>query len=475
MTAIRLLAENHHRLDLTGKHVLFHVPTSGLFELDEVGGAVLDTFQQMGETEPEDLYLALQDRFERVEVEETVEEFLSLDILGCPTEGADTKTLDIENYPLSTMALNVNTGCNLSCSYCYKEDIQAPSDGKKMEAETAFKSVELLLKQATERDRVNVVFFGGEPLTNMELIRAVVDYAEDAVEKVGKTVDFSLTTNATLLSDDLIDYFQSHRFGLTISMDGPKAMHDKNRLTVGGQGTYDVVSAKVKNLLARYEARPVGARVTLTAGVTDVEAIHHHLKYELGFFEVGFAPVTSDTGAFALNEAELAEAFAGMKRLGEDYVEGAIEGRNNGFSNMHQVVTDIVEGTRKVLPCGAGVGMLATDAEGDLHLCHRFVGSRQTTYGNVDSGIDGGNLSHFLKSTVERRSTDCGSCRIRNICAGGCYHESYARHGDASAATHHYCETLREWVDFGIEAYARIQNGNPGFFSRHIEPRRALS
>ncbi len=475
MTAIRLIPENLHRLDLAGKHVLFHVPTSGLFELDEVGGAVLDSFQQMGETEPEALYLALQDRFQRTQVEETVEEFLSLNILGCPSEGSDAKTLEIDNYPLSTMALNVNTGCNLSCSYCYKEDLEAPIDGKKMDAKTAFKSVDLLIRQAAERNRVNVVFFGGEPLTNMELIRAVVDYAETACQKAGKTVDFSLTTNATLLSDELIDFFQSHRFGLTISMDGPKALHDKNRRTVGGQGTYDVVSAKVKNLLARYTARPVGARVTLTAGVTDVEAIHHHLKDELGFFEVGFAPVTADGDVFALNDEELATVFAGMKRLGEDYITGALAGRNNGFSNMHQVVTDMVEGTRKVLPCGAGVGMLATDADGDLHLCHRFVGSKQTTYGNIDTGIDGENLSDFLKSTVERRSTDCGSCRIRNLCAGGCYHESYARHGDASAATHHYCETLRDWVDFGIEAYARIQNGNPGFFSRHIEPRRAMS
>lgn len=475
MTAISLLPENHHRLDLAGKHVLFHVPTSGLFELDEVGGAVLDIFQQFEEAEPEALYRALEGRFERRDVEDTIEEFVSLNILGCPSDGVEAKTLEIENYPLSTMALNVNTGCNLSCSYCYKEDLESPSNGKKMEAATAFKSVDLLLKQAADRDRVNVVFFGGEPLTNMELIKAVVDYAEEASAKVGKKVDFSLTTNATLLSDELIDYFQAHRFGLTISMDGPKALHDKNRRTVGGRGTYDVVSEKVKNLLDRYTARPVGARVTLTAGVTDVEAIHHHLKNELGFFEVGFAPVTADDDAFALNEEELAEVFAGMKRLGEDYITGAIEGRNNGFGNMHQVVTDIVEGTRKVLPCGAGVGMLATDAEGDLHLCHRFVGSNQSTYGNVETGIDDESLSGFLKSTVESRSTGCGTCRIRNICAGGCYHESYARHGDATVATHHYCETLRDWVDFGIEAYARIQNGNPGFFSRHIEPRRTMS
>ena len=61
-------------------------------------------------------------------------------------------------------------------------------------------------------------------------------------------------------------------------------------------------------LLERYRSRPVGARVTLTPGVTDVIAIHRHLKHELGFFEAGFSPVTAgDTEIFNLNEAELAD------------------------------------------------------------------------------------------------------------------------------------------------------------------------
>ena len=49
------------------------------------------------------------------------------------------------------MVLNVNTGCNLSCTYCYKEDLDKPSAGKKMSIATAEASVEMLLK---ERERM---------------------------------------------------------------------------------------------------------------------------------------------------------------------------------------------------------------------------------------------------------------------------------------------------------------------------------
>lgn len=476
MTGLHLVPENMHEVRLDGRQLLFHVPTTSLFEMDEVAGDVLGLFREKATVTAEDM----RDRFDGVHeperLAETLSEFKDLQIVR--DVGLDIPSpapVKINDYPISTMVLNVNTGCNLSCTYCYKEDLTSPDKGERMDFQTAADAFELLLKEAAARDRVNLVFFGGEPLSNMKLIRAVTEYAERRAAEEGKTVDLSLTTNATLLTDDLIEWFDAHRFGLTISMDGPKALHDLNRKTVGGKGTYDVVSGKVRKLLERYRSRPVGARVTLTPGVTDVIAIHRHLKHELGFFEVGFSPVTAgDTEIFNLNETELAEVFAGMKALGRDYLDSALKGENNGFSNMHQLMTDLVEGTRKSLPCGAGLGMLAVDNEGDLNLCHRFTGSDLPTFGNVTDGIDKPNLGAFLEGMLDRSDRSCRTCRIRNICSGGCYHESYARYGDPAHPVYHYCDILRDWVDFGIEVYTRIMNENPEFFTKHIEPRRAL-
>jgi uncharacterized protein len=343
-----------------------------------------------------------------------------------------------------------------------------------MAFETAAQSFELLLAEAKERKRVNLVFFGGEPLSNMPLIRQVIDHAERRGAEVGKTVDFSLTTNATLLTEELVEYFSAHRVGITVSMDGPKALHDRNRKTIGGKGTYDVVAKKARMLLAGHKTRPVGARVTLTRGTTDVVTIHRHLRDEIGFFEVGFAPVTAgDIGTFNLGEDELAEVFCGMKALGLEYRDEALAGRNNGFANMHQLMTDLAEGTRKSLPCGAGLGMLAVDKDGGLNLCHRFTGSSLPTFGNVADGIDKPRLGAFLEEAQDRSARPCATCRIRNLCSGGCYHERYARYGDPMHPVAHYCELMRDWIDFGIDVYTRIMAGNPGFFERHVAPRRA--
>ena len=474
MAGLRLATHNAHEVEVDGRRILFHVPTTSLFELDEVAAGVLDLFRERDEISAEDVRRRFDGRIEPDRVVETLEELLDLEVVSNGTSRpANRPPVPVQSYPISTLVLNVNTGCNLSCSYCYKEDLATPDKGRKMAFETAARSFELLLEEAKERRRVNLVFFGGEPLSNMPLIRDVVGYAERRAAEESKTVDFSLTTNGTLLSEPLVDWLAEHRVGVTVSMDGPRALHDRNRKTVGGKGTYDVVAAKARMLLERHRTRPVGARVTLTRGVTDVALIHRHLRDEIGFFEVGFAPVTSgDISAFNLSEAELEEVFDGMKALGLDYRDQALSGRNNGFANMHQLMTDLAEGTRKALPCGAGLGMLAVDKDGGLNLCHRFTGSSLPTFGDIDTGIDKQRLGAFLEDAQDRSGRPCETCRIRNLCSGGCYHERYARYGDPMHPVAHYCELMRDWIDFGIQVYSKIQAGNPGFFAEHVRPRR---
>jgi len=343
-----------------------------------------------------------------------------------------------------------------------------------MDFDTAVQSIEMLINESPNQERYNVVFFGGEPLSNFALIQRVIDYAEKRFQELGKKVDFSMTTNATLLDEKTIDYLNAHRVGIAVSMDGPKAYHDRNRITVGGQGTYDTVEKKVGLLLGKYNSRPIGARVTLTTGVTDVVAIWDHLFNVIGFSEVGFAPVTSgDIAAYNLQPEELSEVFSGMKQLGKRYLDAALENRNIGFSNMHQLITDLHEGNNKALPCGAGVGMVAVDHEGGVNLCHRFTGSELPLLGTVTEGINKPQINEFLNKRLDKTDTGCATCRIRNLCAGGCYHESYARYGDPVHPTYHYCDLMRDWVDFGIRVYSTIMEKNPGFYDRYLAGRRA--
>src|SRR5206468_6686760 len=135
-------------------------------------------------------------------------------------------------------------------------------------------------------------FFGGETLLNFPVLRSTVAYGRRRAAEVGKSIDFSLTTNATLLRPEIIAFLVDNDIGVTISIDGPREMQDKFRVFHNGTGSYDVVAPKIKELLKRHRSRPIGARVTLTSETIDVTRIYRHLTEELGFWEVGFAPVT---------------------------------------------------------------------------------------------------------------------------------------------------------------------------------------
>lgn len=459
--------QNAHRVNVEGRQMLFHVPTTALFELDGIEGEVLGFFADQGQVSKADI----EKRFAQQDpdrITDSIRGFMELDIVTGP-EGPkpDRPAMQIEQFPLSAIVLNVNTGCNLACTYCYKEDLDTPVKGRKMAFDTAVQSIDLLLKESPDRDDYNIVFFGGEPLSNLPLVQQVVEHAEERFATLGKEVSFTMTTNATLLKEDLVDWLDEHRFGLTISMDGPKTLHDKNRKTVGGMGTYDVVAKKAKMLLERYRSRPVGGRVTLTSGVTQVEEIFYHLKEDIGFAEVGVAPVTSgELDFFNLDGDELEEVFSAMKRLGLKYRDEALEGRTLGFSNIQNLMKDLHEGRAKALPCGAGVGLLAVDHAGEINLCHRFTGSDMDTFGHVETGLKHDALKGFLHSRLDRSGKACDTCRIRNLCAGGCYHESYAHFSDPLKPAYHYCDLMRDWVDFGIEIYSEITAKRPDYFSR---------
>ncbi len=450
-----LIKTNYHILNVDSKEFLFHIPTSSVFELSLESSKLLKQIENNEEILKYD--------------EEIIEEFKELDILGGKffAKAQDTK---IEKFPAKALVLNVTSGCNLSCTYCYKADLTSLKNGGQMTIEIAKSAIDMFFKESPHLEEYSITFFGGEPISNLPLIKEIIAYANEFFGIKGLKIGYSMTTNATLLTEEIIHYLHDNRVDLTVSIDGPEALHNKTRVYENGKGSYEKVAKNVSKLLAIYKNRTVGARVTLTKGVTDIKAIWEHLRYELNFKEVGFAPVTSgDNDFFNLSDNDLVKVFSGFRELGEDYINEAIKGNFNGFSNLHRTVIDIHEGRKKKLPCGAGVGLLSVSYKGDIDLCHRFTGSDYPSFGNIEKGLDKLALGSFLEKRANEKDSSCQTCRIRNLCAGGCYHESYIKYGTPEKSVLHYCDDMRSWIDFAVEAYIRIQAGNPEFFTKYFK------
>jgi uncharacterized protein len=463
-----------HRFEGAGQEFLYLVPSGGIVALDGMTSEILQHLEQTP-LSGEDLIGRLSsDGYASSEVEECLHELREVKaIRNGQKEYAKSEPLP-ESFPLQTIVLNVTNQCNLSCQYCYEfgEDKVATPEGKPkfMAWETAKSSVDYLFAESQGRKSVHITFFGGETLMNFPLLKQVVAYARSRAEELKVNIDFSLTTNATLLSPTIIEYLAQNAIGVTVSMDGPKEMQDKFRVFSNGRGSYDIIKPKVQKLLATHRTRPIAARVTMTSGAMDVKKIYQHLKHELGFYEVGFAPVTtSPNRLYSINEPGMDSVLEQFSDLADEYLEFALRGEHHGFSNVSDTLSELHQGVNKSLPCGAGLGMVGVGPSGDIAPCHRFVDSDQHVLGNVTTGIDKEKQSDFLTRGNIDTKYDCHECWARPLCAGGCHHEAFVRYGDTGHANLHYCDWIRGWTDKCLQVYGAIAAQNPSFLEHFSE------
>ncbi len=405
-------AGEFHRFAAADREFLYLVPAGAIFELDDAARTVVELLAQ-GELSHDRLIDELTSRGASIsDAEELVDELYQSHAIVTERTKPEPPQGVPEHFPLQSLVLNLTNQCNLSCQYCYEfgEDKVATPDGKPkfMDIETAKAAVNFLLEQSTGRDTIHITFFGGETLMNFPLLKQVVGYATDQATAQGRKIDFSLTTNATLLTPQIIEFLSDNHIGVTVSMDGPAELHDKLRVFANGRGSYDILEPKVRALIANHKTRPITARVTLTAGVTDVIRIYRHLKEDLGFHEVGFAPVTtSPDRLYAINDQGMDGVLQQFHKLADEYLEFALRGEMHGFSNVSDTISELYQGVNKSHPCGAGLGLMGVGPSGDIAPCHRFVDSDDHALGHISTGIDREKQADFLNRGHIGAKYDC--------------------------------------------------------------------
>lgn len=156
---------------------------------------------------------------------------------------------------MTAITLQLTQQCNFRCAYCIYSDIsnenQREHSSKRMPFDTAKRSIDFLIEHSCNLDTVNIGFYGGEPLLEMDLIINIIDYVESVSE--GKKVTYSMTTNGSLLTDQIVEYCISKNIKVTISIDGNKEIHDKNRrFKKDGCGTFHVIMNNLTHIVQAY-------------------------------------------------------------------------------------------------------------------------------------------------------------------------------------------------------------------------------
>lgn len=386
---------------------------------------------------------------------------------GC-NAGSREATVDCRaGVPVKTLVLQLTEACNLECAYCYHEQGRGNgrSRGRPMDHGVGERAVDFLLSHSGELNEVVLVFFGGEPLLNFRLMTSLVPLARRKAEKAGKKIDFAVTTNGTLLSEEVVAFLNEQGIGVTVSIDGDAEAHDRFRRFGDGSGSYEIVSLKVKALLRRESRKPAVARVTLAGGAGGViERVEHLLN--LGFVEVGVSPVTAGNTSYQLDDEAMDVLLGQFRILAERLVEAASKDKLFGFSNLIDLLVALHQGELKTYPCGAGLGLFSVNPRGELYACQRVTGERSFHMGNVFDGLNADRVGSVRAAAHIGRKTECRECWARMLCAGGCYHEAWVRRGDLFLPNSHLCRWIRNWIALGLETYGRIFLSSPAYLDQ---------
>lgn len=362
---------------------------------------------------------------------------LSQDVCGLGLSHHRDNIEELIHSSLGILILEITEDCNLRCRYCiYNPHVKYKRNyGKSnMTLSVAHRAIDYLKKHSYNKGRVAVTFYGGEPLLRFKFIKSIVEYSKTVLPN--KEIIFSVTTNGTLLTHEICEFFLKNNFNVVVSIDGPQEIHDSYRKDVKGNGSFNKTIKGLKNLIDVYgehtkEKLLLSMVYTPPFSQKRIERITE-LWEEMAWIpkEMGVS-ITYPAFGSILNLDNFKEdknllSWA-CERFLEDYTE---KGR------PHPIVRSVIERQLALLVqrpifskpfhkyplngcCIPGARRLFVSTKGIFYPCER-IPTTAPSIGDVYSGIDLMRIKDFYIKEYERMSlpncSQCWTIRLCNFC-----------------------------------------------------------
>ena len=380
---------------------------------------------------------------------------------------------DMKQYTFSATSLHifvVTNTCNLQCVYCQAQAHHRPSPGF-MTLETARKAVDIALQSPA--NTLTFEFQGGEPLLNFTAIREIVTYTE--LQRGQKQIDFTLVSNLSLLTDEMLDFLIEHHVSISTSLDGPQMLHDHNRPHCGGESSHALMRAGAARIQERGCSVSGIETTTRQSLCLAKEIVQAYLELgSKGVFLRPLTPLGFAADAWAQIGYSPEEFLTFYKEAFHEILQINREG--HVFPEQHAAIL-----LRKIFfglggnymdmrsPCGAGIGQLAYYYDGNIYTCDeaRMVaesGDPAFLLGNVNTHsyrdlIRSPSCQAVCTASVTESLPGCCDCVYQPYC-GTCPVVNYASHGDIfPKGTEDYrCRIYSGLLDF---LFSLLRENNP--------------
>ncbi|MDR1132418.1 MAG: thioether cross-link-forming SCIFF peptide maturase [Oscillospiraceae bacterium] len=446
-----------HQYQLNGYHIVLDVFSGAVHSVDALAYDVIALFQT--HTAEEIVARALEKYAGDPEI--TPDE-----VYSCLTDVAELKAegklfsedcfgehaCDFKNNSraIKALCLHVAHACNLSCEYCFAAQGKYRGERAVMSLEVGKKAVEFLIENSGGQKTLDIDFFGGEPLMNWAVCKAVVAYARSREAETGKRFRFTLTTNGLLLDDEVIDFANREIHNVVLSLDGREQVHDRLRKTPNGKGSYALIIPKFQKFIEMRGKREYYLRGTFTHHNTDFTNDIFHMA-DLGFQALSMEPVVcSPDDPCALTEDDLPVLLEQYEILAKEMIKRNKE--NRGFTFYHYML-DLEGGPciyKRLAGCGSGTEYLAVTTWGELFPCHQFVGDPDYSMGNLWDGVKNTALREHFRSCNAYARPACQNCWAKLYCSGGCAANAYHAAGDIAGINDYGCTLFKKRMECAI-------------------------
>ncbi|MEG1312071.1 MAG: radical SAM protein [Romboutsia sp.] len=297
----------------------------------------------------------------------------------------------------------VTEDCNLRCSYCYEGDNKNTS---KMNFQTADKVINFIAKKINEESddvyQPIVIFHGGEPLLNFEIIKYIYNKLNNVVKK---NIRYDMTTNGTILNDEIEEFILNNIDALSISLDGIKESHNKFRIFANGSGSYDIVIKNARRLLSKSS----NLRVRMTFSMNTVKYMYESVKE---MHKMGFKYIVP-----ALDKLSQWDEHS-IKTL-ENQVDKVVAYKKENIEAKISTADIITLNTKKG-DCFGGVVSFCIGSKGLVYPCAYAIGKDEFIIGNVNNTNSCLNKSKIEEMININRvgSENCKGCTRYEYCSG---------------------------------------------------------
>lgn len=393
------------------------------------------------------------------------------------------------NNALEQITLELTEHCNMACKYCIYDSENSDYRGfghNAMSLETAKASIQYALEHSG--NQIAITFYGGEPLLKYDTIQKCIDYAlQHGTEK---KIFFSLTTNLTLVTPSIANYFASvPNLSVVGSIDGPESIHNENRIFLNGGGSFssairglrllvDAFGEKSKSLLSlsMVVAKPVDKKkVEMIAeffnGLTWLPSeVTKNLSYQrMSFDEFQSQNELSSKIEFnnPINDwslEQLLEKGAHIEKLFTyDFMSRHLSNIQNRYLSDKPFCNYTMNGC-----CQPATKKIYVTTSGDFYLCERMGAS--PSIGNVRDGLNIVSLrKHYFTDYVNGSLPSCADCWAVRMCQV-CYVECYDSTSFSIKRKDIACARAKAMLEDQLSQYHTFMTNDPiqlASLSRH--------